>query len=177
MAASSSIVLSFTTTTSTGATSRTIGPRAAYDNFHPLDGKFDAMSSFRSRTAQSISRCASLYPRYLADLEMHQRGHRTPDHAGVHRPAKASLFSGADVEGSARFRYASSRHALSRERHHLWAAKSDQPLSGFVGVANVGLDENWLGSPLAMANLYGFGRLAWNPDLTLPSKSSTSGHA
>jgi alpha-glucuronidase len=37
---------------------------------------------------------------------------------------------------------------------------------GFVGVSNVGRDENWLGHHLAMANLYGFGRLAWNPDLS-----------
>jgi alpha-glucuronidase len=29
----------------------------------------------------------------------------------------------------------------------------------------VGLDANWLGHDLAMANLYAFGRLAWNPDL------------
>jgi alpha-glucuronidase len=41
-----------------------------------------------------------------------------------------------------------------------------RPVGGFAGVANVGLDANWLGSPLAMANLYGFGRLAWNPDLS-----------
>jgi alpha-glucuronidase len=40
-----------------------------------------------------------------------------------------------------------------------------RPVGGFVGVANVGLDANWLGSPLAMANLFGFGRLAWNPNL------------
>jgi alpha-glucuronidase len=40
-----------------------------------------------------------------------------------------------------------------------------RPVGGFAGVANVGMDANWLGSPLAMANLYGFGRLAWNPDL------------
>ncbi len=39
-------------------------------------------------------------------------------------------------------------------------------LGGFVGVANVGLDANWLGNPMAMANLYGFGRLAWNPNLS-----------
>jgi alpha-glucuronidase len=32
-------------------------------------------------------------------------------------------------------------------------------------VSNVGRDVNWLGHDLAMANLYGFGRLAWNPDL------------
>jgi alpha-glucuronidase len=41
-----------------------------------------------------------------------------------------------------------------------------RPLSGFNAVVNVGLDEDWLGHPLAMANLYGYGRLAWNPDLT-----------
>jgi len=37
---------------------------------------------------------------------------------------------------------------------------------GFVGVTNVGLDDYWLGNPLSMANLYGFGRLAWNPSLS-----------
>ena len=41
-----------------------------------------------------------------------------------------------------------------------------RPAGGFVGVANVGLDENWLGNHLSMANLYGFGRLAWDPDLS-----------
>ena len=39
-------------------------------------------------------------------------------------------------------------------------------LGGFVGVSNVGRDRNWLGHHLAMANLYGFGRLAWNPDVS-----------
>ena len=37
---------------------------------------------------------------------------------------------------------------------------------GFVGVSNVGLDDNWFGNHLSQANLYGFGRLAWNPDLS-----------
>jgi alpha-glucuronidase len=30
----------------------------------------------------------------------------------------------------------------------------------------VGLDQNWLGYDLAMANLYGFGRIAWNSELS-----------
>jgi alpha-glucuronidase len=38
------------------------------------------------------------------------------------------------------------------------------PAGGFVGVANAGGSSSWLGHHLAMANLYGFGRLAWNPD-------------
>jgi alpha-glucuronidase len=37
---------------------------------------------------------------------------------------------------------------------------------GCVGVSNVGRDVDWLGNPLALANLYGFGRLSWNPDLS-----------
>ena len=41
-----------------------------------------------------------------------------------------------------------------------------RPRGGLVAVTNVGLDQNWLGLDLAMANLYGFGRIAWNPDLT-----------
>ena len=42
----------------------------------------------------------------------------------------------------------------------------NRPTGGFVGVSNVGRDTNWLGHHLAVANFYGFGRLAWNPDLS-----------
>ena len=41
-----------------------------------------------------------------------------------------------------------------------------RPTGGFVGVVNVGLDENWTGNHLSQANLYAFGRLAWDPDLS-----------
>ena len=39
-------------------------------------------------------------------------------------------------------------------------------VNAVVGVSNVGLDENWLGNHLSQANLYGFGKLAWNANLT-----------
>jgi len=38
--------------------------------------------------------------------------------------------------------------------------------AGIAGVSNLGNDTNWTGHLLAQANTYGFGRLAWNPDLT-----------
>ena len=38
-------------------------------------------------------------------------------------------------------------------------------LSGMAGVANIGSDRDWSGSPFAQANWYAFGRLAWNPGL------------
>lgn len=37
--------------------------------------------------------------------------------------------------------------------------------SGIVAVSNIGNDSNWTGNTLAQANLYGFGRLTWNPDI------------
>ncbi|MBS4194126.1 alpha-glucuronidase family glycosyl hydrolase [Lederbergia citri] len=38
--------------------------------------------------------------------------------------------------------------------------------SGICAVSNIGDDENWTGHTLAQANLYGYGRLIWNPDLS-----------
>lgn len=37
---------------------------------------------------------------------------------------------------------------------------------GMAAVSNMGNDDNWTGHDLAMANLYGFGRLAFEPDLS-----------
>ncbi|WP_438448443.1 alpha-glucuronidase family glycosyl hydrolase [Gorillibacterium sp. sgz5001074] len=39
-------------------------------------------------------------------------------------------------------------------------------LSGIAAVSNIGDDSNWTGHLLAQANLYGYGRLIWNPDLS-----------
>ncbi|MFE0559692.1 alpha-glucuronidase family glycosyl hydrolase [Paenibacillus sp. NPDC058910] len=38
--------------------------------------------------------------------------------------------------------------------------------SGIAAVSNIGNDENWTGHTLAQANLYGFGRLIWDPELS-----------
>jgi alpha-glucuronidase len=37
--------------------------------------------------------------------------------------------------------------------------------TAITGVANTGSDRNWTGHPMAQANWYALGRLAWNPDL------------
>jgi alpha-glucuronidase len=39
-------------------------------------------------------------------------------------------------------------------------------VAAFVGVSNVGLSDSWFANHMSQANLYGFGRLAWNPDLS-----------
>ncbi len=43
---------------------------------------------------------------------------------------------------------------------------SPASLKAAAGVANIGDDNNWTGHPIAQANWYAFGRLAWNPALT-----------
>jgi alpha-glucuronidase len=42
-------------------------------------------------------------------------------------------------------------------------------ISGMAGVSNIGNDLNWTGHPFAQANWYGFGRLAWDPNLSADS--------
>ncbi|EFQ29248.1 glycosyl hydrolase family 67 middle domain-containing protein [Colletotrichum graminicola M1.001] len=48
-------------------------------------------------------------------------------------------------------------------RDILSGKRLDRPLGGYAGVINVGANSTWLGSHLAMSNLYAYGRLAWNP--------------
>lgn len=38
--------------------------------------------------------------------------------------------------------------------------------NGYAAVSNIGDDLNWTGHTLAQANLYGYGRLIWNPELS-----------
>jgi len=39
----------------------------------------------------------------------------------------------------------------------------NQHTGGYAGVSNVGTNQTWLGSHLAMSNLYLYGQMAWNP--------------
>ncbi|MGH9686028.1 MAG: alpha-glucuronidase family glycosyl hydrolase [Candidatus Acidiferrales bacterium] len=139
--------------------------KAAYDIFHPLDGKF----------ADNV----------IVQIK------NGPIDFQVREPA-SSLFGGLEKTNEA-IELQITQEYLGQQRHlvflaPMWKATLDfdmhadgrftpvkdivtgrsfhRPLGGFAGVSNVGLDANWLGNPLAMANLYGFGRLAWNPNLT-----------
>jgi alpha-glucuronidase len=45
-------------------------------------------------------------------------------------------------------------------------SKEHSNIEGFAAVVNTGLDRNWTGHTLAQANLYGYGRIIWNPSLS-----------
>jgi alpha-glucuronidase len=54
----------------------------------------------------------------------------------------------------------------SRTRDIINGSRFNRKLGGYAGVVNVGTNTTWLGSHLAMSNLYAYGRLAWNPSET-----------
>lgn len=135
--------------------------RAAYDNFQPLDGAFDSSVVVQIKhgpidfqTREPVSPLLGGLARTNEALELQI----TQEYTGQQRhlcflaPMWKQVLDFSFGPG------ATVAQIVSGKTH-------DRPLGGFVGVANVGNGENWLGSDLALANLYAFGRLAWNPNL------------
>jgi alpha-glucuronidase len=142
--------------------------KAAYDNFHPLDGKFDdnvivqiknGPIDFQVREPVSPLFAGLRKTNEAIELQITQEYTGQQKHLCFLVPLwKEVLDFDLRIEGGS----TPVKDLISGRTFH-------RRVGGFAGVANVGMDANWLGSPLAMANLYGFGRLAWNPDL--PSES------
>jgi alpha-glucuronidase len=139
--------------------------RAGYDNFRALDGKFESNVviqvkngpiDFQVREPASPLFAALQHTSQAIELQITQEYLGQQRHMVFLVPMwKATL----DTDMRANDQSAPVKEIVEGKSFH-------QPLGGFVGVANVGLDTNWMHHPMAMANLYGFGRLAWNPDLT-----------
>jgi alpha-glucuronidase len=138
--------------------------RACYDTFMPLDGSFgenvivqtklgpvdfqvreppSPLLSALRRTSQAIEvQITQEYTGQQKDLcFLAPQWHEvmaTAVHAGGRQTTLARIVSG---------------HETGRS------------LGGVTGVANVGDDPSWTGHVLAQANLYAFGRLAWDPQI------------
>jgi len=139
--------------------------RAAYDNFHSLDGKFDENAAvqikygpidFQAREPVSPLFGALEHTNETIELQITQEYTGQQRHLCYLVPMWKEVldFNLRVNDGDTPV-----KDIVAGRTFH-------RPLGGFVGVANVGRDPSWLGNELAMANLYGFGRLAWNPDLT-----------
>jgi len=118
--------------------------RAAFDNFYPLDGQLDSNVILQIKHG--------------------------PIDFQVREPVSPLL--GALQKTNEAIELQITQEYTGQQRHvcylvPMWkeALHFVGHVSGFIGVSNVGLDANWLRHDLAMANLYGFGRLAWDPNL------------
>jgi len=138
--------------------------RAAYDIFHPLDGEFSANVIIQTKEGpidfQAREPVSPLFAG-LAQTNQAMEVQVTQEYTGQQRhlvylaPMWKEVL-GFDMRAGG---------ASTPVKNILEGKAFRRPLGGMVGVAGVGRDA-WLGSPLAMANLYAFGRLAWDPDLT-----------
>ena len=138
--------------------------RAAYDNFHALDGRFDANVvlqikhgpiDFQVREPASPLFGALRNTNQAIELQITQEYLGQQRHVCFLVPMWKDVLD-FDLQ-------ATSTSPGTPVRDLVSGRVFNTPLGGFVGVSNVGRDSNWLGHDLAMANLYGFGRLAWNP--------------
>ena len=135
--------------------------RAAYDNFQPLDGQFDANVIIQIKNGP---------------IDFQVREPASPLFGALEKTNQAAeLQVTQEYMGQARFlvflvpmwKETLDFNMGPGTVKALVAGKAfHRPTGGFVGVVNVGMDDNWLGNHLSQANLYGFGRLAWNPDLS-----------
>jgi alpha-glucuronidase len=138
--------------------------RAAYDIFHPLDGKFAPNVIVQTKEGPIDFQAREPVSPLFAGLEKTSQAMEvqiTQEYTGQQRHLVylAPMWKQVlDFDMRAGGASTPIKKIIAGTAFH-------RPLGGMVGVAGVGR-EAWLGSPLAMANLYAFGRLAWNPDLT-----------
>lgn len=140
--------------------------RAAYDIFHPLDGQFapnvvvqikNGPIDFQVREPVSPLFAGLRRTNTAVELEVTQE-YMGQQHQLVYLPTQWQTYLDFDMHAGAN-RSTPLKSIVDGQVFH-------RPLGGFVGVTCVGLETNWLGSDMALANLYGFGRLAWNPNTT-----------
>jgi alpha-glucuronidase len=138
--------------------------RAAYDNFHALDGRFDVNVVLQIKHGPidfQVREPASPLFGTLRNTNQAIELQITQEYLGQQRHVCFLVPMWKDVLDFDL--QATSTSPGTPVRDLVSGRVFNTPLGGFVGVSNVGRDSNWLGHDLAMANLYGFGRLAWNP--------------
>ena len=130
--------------------------KAAYDCFNPLDGKFmdnvylqikNGPMDFQVREPLSPLFGTMDNTNKLMELEITQEYTGQQKHVCFLIP----MWKEALKQST----YAHGKKSEAGER-----------ISGIAGIANIGNDENWTGHYLAQSNLYGFGRLCWNYDIS-----------
>ena len=124
--------------------------RAAFDHFAPLDGQFhDAVilqvkygpMDFQAREPVAPVIAAMPQTRLAVEVQV------TQEYTGQQRHV---CYLGPQWSEVLRFRLTDRTVAELAD-------------GGLVAVSNAGDDPFWTGHPLAQANLYAFGRLAWDP--------------
>lgn len=139
--------------------------RAAYDHFQPLDGRFmdnvilqvkNGPIDFQVREPVSPLLGAMPQTNQVIEFQIAQEYTGQQRHVCYLVPQwKEILNFDTHLQGEG----TTVKRIVDGNVH-------GNAYSGFAAVSNIGNDTNWTGHLLAQANLYGYGRLAWNPELS-----------
>lgn len=139
--------------------------KAAYDNFKPLDGQFmdnvilqvkNGPMDFQIREAVSPLFGAMKKTNMILEFQAAQEYTGQQKHVCYLLPMWKEVLN---------------FDTCAKEQGSLVSKVVDGSLfnskyGGIAAVSNLGDSKCWTGHPLAQANLFGFGRIAWNPDLS-----------
>ena len=139
--------------------------RAAYDHFMPLDGSFDdnvilqikfGPYDFQVREPVSPLFGALKNTRHIMELQI------TQEYTGHQIDLCYLPWIWQDI-----MNFDTGTGFRSRIRDLVGSyKKGSSVIEGFASVVNTGRDNNWTGHTLAQANLYGYGRITWDPGLS-----------
>jgi len=136
-----------------------------YDLFQPLDGEFDENAIVQIKNGphdfqvrEPVSTLFSAMPKtnQMLELQITQEYTGHDGHVCYLVPQWKTVL---DFDTYAKGKGTETKKVLSGEAF-------GYKHSGIAGVSNIVDSDNWTGHQLAQANLYGFGRLSWNPELT-----------
>jgi alpha-glucuronidase len=136
---------------------KTDRPKAAYEHFFPLDGEFLSNvvlqikfgpTDFQVREPNSPLLGAMAKTRQAVEFQI------TQEYTGQQIDLYTLAVQWEEVLSTPVSDTRLTRSLIGRE------------VDTVVAVSNVGDDLNWTGHTLAQANLYAFGRMAWDPSLT-----------
>jgi len=139
--------------------------KAAYDHFKPLDGQFhdnvilqikNGPMDFQVR--EPVSPLFGAMPRTNQMMEIQI----TQEYTGQQKHLCYLVPQWKEVLEFDTF----AKGKGSEVKKVINGSLFNYRYSGMAGVSNIGDEPNWTGHTLAQANLYGFGRLAWNPSLS-----------
>ena len=139
--------------------------RAAYDHFKPLDGRFSDNVVLQIKNGpldfqvrEPVSPLFGALERTNQVLELQI----TQEYTGQQRHLCYLVPQWKEILSFNTY----AKGADSQVKHIADGSLWGNRLSGIAAVSNTGNALNWTGHLLAQANLYGYGRLVWNPELS-----------
>lgn len=139
--------------------------RAAYDHFKPLDGQFDDNVILQIKNGPMDFQVREPVSPLLGGLERTNQVLElqiTQEYTGQQKHLCYLVPQWKEILNFDTF----AQGPGSTVAKIIEGKLVPQEYSGIAAVVNVGNDRNWTGHTLAQANLYGYGRLAWDPELS-----------